>query len=87
MKLFKSWDNEAASFVFFLGKEARDHARRMRKFYTEYQHKGNVESLGKYTVQCGSAMQTLSLYDIAKLHFKLDTFNRKHIKTQHTTNN
>jgi hypothetical protein len=50
----------------------------MRNLYCEYNKSGDIEALKKYTVQCGSAMQTKSLYTIAKYHFELDTFKRKH---------
>jgi hypothetical protein len=79
MKVFKKWSEEdAISFVVFLGKEARDSSRRMREFYSKYNNNGDLDSLKQYTVQCGAAMQLRSIYTIAKYHFGLDTFNRKH---------
>lgn len=77
MKLFKKWGNDAVSFVAFLGKETKNQTRQMRNLYKNYIDKGDVDSLKKYTVQCGSAMQTSSLYTIAKYHFNLDSFKRK----------
>lgn len=80
MKVFKDWDNnKIGSFVIFLGKEARDHSRRMRNFFNDYRKSGSIDALKQYTTQCGSAMQTRSLFAIAKYHFKLDTLNRKHL--------
>lgn len=79
MKIFNDWDNnKIGSYVIFLGKEARNHCRRMRSLYNEYIKSGDIEALKHYTVQCGSAMQTKSLFAIAKYHFELDTFKRKH---------
>lgn len=77
MKLFKNWENNAVSFVVFLGKETKNQTRQMRNLYKNYTDKGDIDSLKKYTVQCGSAMQTSSLYTIAKYHFKLDATSRK----------
>lgn len=79
MKVFKKWSEEDIScFVVFLGKEARDSSRRMREFYIKYVNTGDLDSLKQYTVQCGAAMQLRSIYTIAKYHFGLDTFKRKH---------
>jgi hypothetical protein len=79
MKVFRDWDNnKTGSFVIFLGNEARNHCRRMRSLYNDYIKSGDIEALKQYTVQCGSAMQTKSLFVIAKYHFEFDTFKRKY---------
>lgn len=78
MKLFKNWDDPIQAFVFFLAKDALAQCRRMRKLYKQCKQ-GEVEVLHQYNTQCGVAMQTNTIYNIAKFHFKLDSFNRKHI--------
>lgn len=82
MKIFKDWETKPVeSFVIFLGKDVIAQKRRARNLYNQYQ-KGDTHAYKNYNVQLGSAMQTSSIYAIAKYHFKLDTFNRKHIKNE-----
>jgi hypothetical protein len=79
MKIFKNWENDISALVIFLGKDVIAQKRRLRSLYKQCYEKGDVHAYKQYHVQLGSAMQTNSIYDIAKHHFKLDSFNRKHI--------
>lgn len=82
MKIFKDWETKPIeSFVIFLGKDVIAQKRRARNLFDLYQ-KGDTCAYKNYNVQLGSAMQTSSIYNIAKYHFKLDTFNRKHINNE-----
>jgi hypothetical protein len=82
MKIFKNWNNPIEAFVIFLGKDVISQKRRARSLYKQYYELGDVHAYKNYNVQLGSAMQTSSIYNIAKIHFKLDTFNRKHINNE-----
>jgi hypothetical protein len=79
MKIFKNWENDISALVIFLGKDVIAQKRRMRNLYKQCYEKGDVHAYKQYHVQLGAAMQTSSIYNIAKIHFKLDSFNRKHI--------
>lgn len=83
MKIFKNWEDDITAFVIFLGKDVIAQKRRMRKLYDQYYKKGDPTAYKQYNVQLGAAMQMSSLYSIAKYHFKLDNFNRKHINKDH----
>jgi hypothetical protein len=82
MKIFKNWENDISALVIFLGKDVISQKRRMRSLYKQCYEKGDVHAYKQYHVQLGAAMQTSSIYNIAKIHFKLDTFNRKHINNE-----
>jgi hypothetical protein len=79
MKIFKDWEKQTEAFVIFLGKEALLQSRRARKLLKEFKTSGDIDCLKSSSVQCGAAMEAVTLFRIAKSHFKLDTFNRKHI--------
>lgn len=79
MKIFKDWNNEIPAFVVFLAKESCAQNRRMRKLHNQYYENGDVDVLKQYTTQCGVAMHSHTVYNIAKVHFGLDSFKRKHI--------
>lgn len=82
MKIFKNWENDIQAFVIFLGKDVISQKRRMRSLYKQCYEKGDVQAYKQYHVQLGAAMQTSSIYNIAKIHFKLDGFNRKNINNE-----
>lgn len=82
MKIFKNWENDIPAFVVFLGKDVLAQNRRMRRLHKEYYVNGDVNALKQYTMQCGVAMQTNTIYNIAKHHFNLDSFKRKHINNK-----
>lgn len=82
MKIFKNWENEISAFVIFLGKDVIVQKRRMRKLHDQYYKKGDPTAYKQYNVQLGAAMQMNSIYTIAKYHFNLDSFKRKHINNK-----
>lgn len=83
MKIFKDWETKPVeSFVIFLGKEALLQSRRARKLLKEFKKNGDIDCLKSSSVQCGASMEAVTVFRIAKHHFKLDTFNRKHIKNE-----
>lgn len=86
MKIFKDWEKQTEAFVIFLGKEALLQSRRARKFLKNFKTSGDIDCLKSSSVQCGAAMEAVTLFRIAKSHFKLDTFNRKHINKDHEKN-
>ncbi len=79
MKIFKNWEDYIKAFVIFLGKDTILQKRRMRNMYNQFHKKGDPYAYKQYNVQLGAAMQSSSIYNIAKYHFKLDSFTRKHI--------
>ena len=87
MKIFKDWNNKPIeSFVVFLGKDVAAQKRRIKKLYKLYKDHGDIEAIKQYATQLGAAMQTNTLYEIAKHHFDLDSFKRKHINKKHEKN-
>lgn len=82
MKIFKNWEDDISAFVIFLGKDVIAQKRRMRKLHDQYYKKGDPTAYKQYNVQLGAAMQTSSIYNIAKIHFNLDSFKRKHINNK-----
>jgi hypothetical protein len=87
MKIFKNWENNISALVIFLGKDVIVQKRRMRSLYKQCFENGDINAYKQYYVQLGSAMQTSSIYNITKIHFNLDSFNRKHIITKNEKEN
>lgn len=70
MKIFKDWkENDIASFVMFLAKEAQRQKRRMRYYYQKFAKDGEVNSMNVYQIQQGQAVEADTLLIIAKEHF------------------
>jgi hypothetical protein len=83
MKIFKGWEETPIeAFVIFLGKEVIVQNRRMRRLYKECTVNGDVNAVKQFVTQSGVAMQTNTIYNIAKTHFNMDSFKRKHIKNE-----